>query len=137
MIPEEFKKIESLENFLTYNFMRGELGWPNKRIAYEMDVNEDRLIEWINARRGAMEKISKGSPGSVRGLNTELRRKYITNAVKEKKKKEIDLKKVVTLFQAGNGIREIANALKVDKNDFREWWNNNLPVINQQIRKDH
>ena len=136
MSKTDFDRIESLENWITWSFLKGELKWSSGEIAYEMWVNEQRLIEWVNSRNVALANIAKGQTKRVEQMIADLRAKHIKE---EPKKRELDLnvRKVVSLFylEHDENLAETANALKVNFNDFRAWWQRNLGVINQELRK--
>jgi len=101
-----------------------------------MWVNERRLIEWVNTRNVAMANIAKGQTKKAEQMIADLRAKHIKE---EPKKRELDLnvRKVVSLFylEHDENLAETANALKVNFNDFRAWWQRKLGVINQELRK--
>jgi hypothetical protein len=119
-----------------WSFLKGELKWSSAEIAYEMWVNERRLIEWVNSRNVAMANIANGQTKKVEQYIKDLKAKHIKA---EPKKRELDLnvQKVVKLFylEQDENLADTANALKVDFSDFKAWWQRKLGIINQELRK--
>jgi hypothetical protein len=55
-MDNDFSDIETLERWLTWKYMTETLRWGVAKVAYEMRVNERRLLEWVNARASDMNK---------------------------------------------------------------------------------
>lgn len=139
---KEFDHIESLENAVKWDYFKGVLGWDLDRIAYEMNCHPRRLTEWINRRAATVTQLLKSDKARVDKLRKELEKRYPIPAVETKqerqKREKIEKLEIVTVvkeFIKGRSIADLARIFKVDFNDFRIWWNRNLPVINQQVRQ--
>jgi hypothetical protein len=133
----DFSLIESLENWVTWSFLRGELKWSTSEVAYEMWVNEQRLVEWVNARRIPMENTAKGQIKKVEQMKKDLRAKYVKEDETKKRELDLDVKKVVKLYIDDPSLPSIAKKLKVDYGDFLKWWNKNLQNINALWRREN
>ena len=131
----DFKNIESLENWVTWQYLGQELRWPMDRIAYELDVNERRFKEWINERASTMTRLADSQPGKVKEILARLRKKYPISTPVERAIPNIGIPKVVKFYSEGFTLAEIAEKLKVKQEDFIFWWNQNLKAINLELRK--
>ena len=125
----KYSKIESLENWVTWSYLRDKLKWPTSQVAYEMEVNERRLVEWVNARASAMNNLAKANTGKIEKLEAELAERYA-----KKEKEDVlpthDANKVVKMLDDGLKLNEIANKLKCDHELFIKWYTSNLQAIN-------
>lgn len=134
--------LESLENAVKWDYFKSILGWPTEQIAYEMNWNTRRLLEWTNKRAAIITELLKSDVGKVKAIRKKLEKEY--PIPKEKSRKELKLetiqvaKKYKELKEvgAGNLLQELAKLFKCDFNEFRLWWNRNLPVINEQVRRN-
>jgi len=134
----DFSKIESLENWIAWTYLSGELGWAPQRIAYELWVNAQRLLEWINARGHEMERLADKQPGQVKEIRAKWQERYPVAKPEDKADLNLDVKKVVKLHREGYKLHEISKKLKVKHSDFIYWWNQHLHGeygINAELRK--
>jgi len=131
-----FDQMESFENAVMWDYFKRVLNWPIDKIAYEMNVNERRLLEWINGRASVITGLLKSDKGKVETIREGLEKKYPLPEKEKRKGLKLDIMQVVKKYKEGNPIPELAKIFKCDLNDFRQWWNDNLPVINQEFRKE-
>lgn len=133
---KDFSYIESLENAVKWDYFKGTLGWDEDKIAYEMNVHPRRLIEWVNQRMSVVVGLLKSDPEKVKAIKKKLEEQYPTPEQEESKKKlKLNIKQVVKKFKEGKSLKELATIFKVEFNEFRLWWNDNLQVINQEYKK--
>jgi len=131
----DFSKIESLENWVAWDYFRNELGWAVQKIAYELEVNERKLIEWVNARGSEMSRMVGQQPGKVKKIRAELQEKYPTSQPADREVLNIDINKVVKLLHEGFKLPEIARKLKYKYGDFIFAYTKRLQEINALFRK--
>ena len=130
-----FEKIESLENWVAWKYLSGELGWAPQRIAYELWVNAQRLLEWVSARGAEMSRMADKQPEKVKELRQKWEKQYPISQSADREMLNLDIKKVVKLHRDGYTLTDISNKLKVNHGDFIYWWNRKLALINQELRK--
>ena len=133
---KEFDQIESLENAVIWDYLRGVLNWPSEQIAYEMNWNERRLLEWVNQRATVITKLLKSDKGRVESIIKRLEKEYPLPMVEKKKDLKLSTRQVAKKYKEGLSIVELAVIFKCSLNDFRVWWNENLFEINQLFKKD-
>jgi len=133
---KEFDQIESLENAVIWDYLRGVLNWPSEQIAYEMNWNERRLLEWVNQRATVITKLLKSDKGRVESIIKRLEKEYPLPIVEKKKDLKLSTRQVAKKYKEGFSIVELAVMFKCSLNDFRVWWNENLFEINQLFKKD-
>ena len=131
----DFKKIESLENWVAWKYLSGEMRWAPQRIAYELWVNVQRLLEWVSARGAEMERMADKQPGKVKELRARWEEKYPVSKAEDRPALNLDLNKIVKLHREGYKLNEISSKLKIEHGDFIHWWNQNLGAINLELRK--
>jgi len=131
----DFSKVESLENWIAWKYLREELLWSPPKIAYELGVNERLLMEWVNASGATMTRLAGKQPEKVREIYEVLRKKHPIAQAVDQEMPNIDIKKAASLLNQGFTMQEIAKKLKVDYNRFRFWWQENLRLINEEIKK--
>jgi len=131
-MAKDFSMIESLENWVRWHYLRGSLGWPIDKVAYEMNVNEQRLREWVNARNGEMTKLMTTNAGKTEKILKDAKKRWPIKSHSEKLP-NVDINKVVKLLRAGHTIIEISSKLKVKPDKFRAWYQENLQAINQRF----
>jgi len=130
----DFLKIESLENWVAWDYFRNQLGWAIQKIAYELDVNERKLVEWVNARSAAMTRLAGQQPGKVKKIRAELQKKYPTSQAVDREMLNIDIAKIAKLLKKDFRLPEIAKKLKYKYDDFIFAYNKRLPEINAKLR---
>lgn len=135
---KEFDHIENLENAVKWNFFKNTLGWDdNDKIAYEMFQHLRRLTEWTNKRAAVITKLIKSNPGKVKEIRERLEKEYPLPKAESRKILKLDVIKVVKIFKEEKlSLQDLAKKLKCDFNEFRLWWIDNLPVINQEYKKE-
>ena len=131
---KDYKQIESLENWVAWTWLTSVRGWGPSKTAYELHLNERRLIEWVNARSGVMNKLMKAHPKKVEAILKDLKKRFPEKVKAESKLPNIQLKRVLGLLAEGLTIPEMAEKFKCKPDDFRAWYNANLHLINSQIR---
>ena len=131
----DFSKIESLENWVAWDYFRNELGWSPQKIAYELDVNERKLIEWVNARASTMTRMVDQQPGKAKKIKAELQEKHPTSQPADRETLDIDTNKVAKLLKEGYKLPEIAKKLKYKYDDFIFAYNRMLSEINAIFRR--
>ena len=131
----EFNNIETLTNWLAWKYFKSHLNWPTDKIAYEMNVNERRLIEWVNLHAAAMSAMERSQAGEVARIMAELGEKYPPEVPDPEALPEIKISDVVKLLKEDKTMGEIAHAVRCPIDTFRRWWTVNLPLINAQLRK--
>ena len=131
---KDYNQIESLENWVAWTWLTGVRAWSLAKTAYELHLNERRLIEWVNARSATMNKLMKAHPKKVETILKDLKKRFPKEVKKESKLPNIQLKRVLGLLAEGLSIPEMAAELKVKPDDFRTWYNANLQLINSQIK---
>ena len=130
----DFSKIESLENWVAWDYFRNELGWAIQKIAYELEVNERKLIEWVNARTHEMSRMVDQQPGKVKKIRAELQEKFPTSQPADREMLNIDVTKVAKLLQKDYKLQEIAEKLKYKYDDFIFAYNKRLSEVNAKLR---
>ncbi|MCK4794970.1 MAG: hypothetical protein KAV87_65180 [Desulfobacteraceae bacterium] len=130
----DFSKIESLENWIAWDYFRNELEWAIQKIAYVLDVNERKLMEWVNARAATMTRVDDQQPGKAKKIRAELREKYPSSQPVDRELLEIDVTKIAKLLQKDFNLREIAKKLKYKYDDFIFAYNRNLKLINAKLK---
>lgn len=130
----KYSKIESLENWVAWMYLRGTLKWPAKQIAYELEVNEQRLIEWVNARTTAMNNQAKAQTGKVAEIEAQLKKRFAEKDTDEDIP-TYDVKRVVKMLIDGFNLPEIAEKLKADRSQFLYWYNANLQLIHNAWKR--
>jgi len=136
MTKKDFSSIESLDNWVKWQFFRGELKWSSQETAYEMDVNERRLLEWVDHRKAAMQKVAKSQIKKVEKLKESLRQKYVTKD-EAKREVEFDIKKAVKYLDDGLSIKEIADKFNIKYADFILAWNKKIQLLNNEWRRQN
>jgi len=139
-MEKEFDHIENLENAVRWDYFKRILNWPIEKIAYEMYQNDKRLLEWANKRASTITALIKAEPERVKKIRKGLEKEYVPTAgetkeeaIKREKIEKLNIQKVVREFIKGKSLADLARIFKVDFNDFRLWWNQNISVINQQV----
>jgi len=136
MNKTDLDHIETLENTVKWDYFKRVLNWPTSKVAYEMNVNERRLIEWVNARATVITKLLKSDAGRAKAIREELEKEYPLLKAEAEKKLSLNIIQVVKKYKEGNALPQLAKIFKCNTKDFRRWWNDNLPVINQEYRKE-
>jgi len=134
-IDPVYKKMETLENCVKFRYLRGHLGWTMEQVSYEMNFNQRRMLEWINARSTAMSRITKLDPPMVKKIEKQLLKDYPPPKPKKMKKIALDVNRVVKCLKEGKSLQEIAKIFRCKENDYRLWHNENLRLINQRMKK--
>jgi len=129
----DFTDIESLENWVTWTYLRGTLDWDPKKIASVIGTTEEHLLQWTGLRATQMNKMVRTAPGKVEEILEKLREKFAPPEEAERKPIEPNFNKVITLYREGNSPDEIAKKLGINTAEFRMWWQRNLPVINRKL----
>ena len=133
---KEFDYIETLENAVAWHYFKGTLGWDDDKIAYEMCLHPRRLKEWVNGRASVITKLMKADPGKTESIRMRLEEKYPLPEIEGRKRIKLEINAVVKVYKEGKEtLQELAKHFKVDLNDFRLWWNDNLQVINSLVRR--
>ncbi len=128
------EKMETLENCVKINFFRDRRGWTMAQIAYELNFNLQRMIEWVNSRGTAIAQIMKQDPAVTKRIMAQMDKDYPLKPAKEEKKLKLDVNRVVKFLKEGRGLMEIANLYHCKYNDYRIWHNDNLKLINQRMK---
>jgi len=136
MNKKELNSIESLENAVKWDYFKRVLNWPIDKIAYEMRLNERRLLEWVNARSAIITKLVGSETGKVKAIRAELGKKYPLPKDTPKKRLDLNIIKIVTEHKEGKSLNQIAKKFKCNPVDFRRWWSDNLGLINQEFRRE-
>lgn len=131
----EFNSIETLTNWLAWKYFKARLDWSTDKVAYEMNVNERRLIEWVNKRNSAMSAVEHAQVGDVKRIMAELEEQYPPDVPDVEVLPNIKVNDVVKMLKEDKTMDEIAHAVKCPIDTFRRWWTVNLPLINAQLRK--
>jgi len=127
--------VESLETWVAWQYYSQELRWSIDRIAYELNVNERRFKEWVNASANTMTRLADSQPEKVKEILAKLKEKHPTSTPVEREMPAISISAVVKLYSEELTLAEIAQKLKVKHDDFIFWWNQNLKIINLELRK--
>lgn len=135
MPKKKFDSIESLENWVAWDYFKSVLYWPNDKVAYELDVNERKLIEWIGERGAKMTELAGAQPGKVNATRKDLEERYPVEVVKDPTIPNITIKKVVEMLRDGKQPREIAASVKCPEGDFLLWYGNQNQAVNAEFRK--
>lgn len=134
-MKDKFMEImETLENCVKINFFRDRRGWTMAQIAYELNFNLQRMMEWVNSRGTAIAQIMKTDPAFTKRLMLQLDKDYPLEEVKEEKKLKLDVNKVVKFLKEGLSLMEIAKKFHCKYNNYRIWHNDNLKLINQRMK---
>lgn len=134
---EIFSDIESLKNWVCWYYFKTELGWTNEKIAYEMNVNERRLIEWVNKRGAVMNDLQTKRSIEADKIIENLEKKYPIETPKETKVPKIDFDKVEKLFNKGLSLQEIAKKIKCPFSKFKLWWQKNVHQIESRMKESN
>lgn len=137
MPKKKFENIESLENWVAWDYFKSILHWPNDRIAYELDVNERKMIEWVGERGARMTELMKSQPEKVKTIKADLQEKHPIAIAKDREEPNITIKKAVEMLRDGKQPRDIAKAVKCPEGDFLYWWGRNNQAINTEFRKQN
>ena len=137
-MDNDFSHIETLENAVKWHYFRNDLSWPIDKTAYEMNVNERRLIEWVNARASVITGLLKSDPGKVDAIREKLKEQHAPPQLEESPEVlKLDPVKVGREYMKGElSLYDLAVKFKCDYNKFRVWWNRNLSVINAQMKRE-
>ena len=130
----DFSKIESLENWIAWDYFRNELGWSIQKIAYELDRNEQKLLEWVNARTSTMTRMVDQQPGKAKKIKAKLQEEHPTSQPADRELLDIDIIKVAKLLQKDFKLSEIATKLKYKYDDFIFAYTKRLPEVNAKLR---
>ena len=136
MNKKELNGIETLENAVTWDYLKRELSWPTDKIAYEMYLNERRLLEWINKRSTIITKLMKSEPGRIKAIRAELKKEYPLPKNTPRKRLDLNIIKIAKEHKNNKSFNQLAKKFKCDPIDFRRWWSDNLQIINQEYRKE-
>jgi len=131
----EWENIESLENWAAWGYLREELNWPVDKIAYELNVNERRLIEWVNARAASMNKQAAGAKDKVKKYREQIEKRFPKPEINDAGFPNIKVNDVVKALLDGNSFAELAGQFKADPVKFKLWYGQNLQLINELYRK--
>jgi hypothetical protein len=134
-MAEKNDRYDSLENWAIWSYLRGTLEWPVNRIAYELDLNEQRLLEWVNENSTKMSDLARANPEKVAKMRADIEKRYPPEPEDEPKVPKITIRKAVELLTNGKTLNEIAKIAKCPEPDFKTWWNQNLALINIEYRK--
>ena len=134
-MPKSNHKIESLEMWIAWNFLSTERGWDITKIAYELEVNEQRLREWVNNRSAAMNRLVKTNPEKVKKITATLKKQFPEEKPEKDPLPKINLNKVVELMGEQYRLFEIADKLKVDFDLFKQWYHLNRHDIVAAIQR--
>ena len=136
MNKTELSHIETLENAVRWDYLKRVLNWPVGKIAYEMYLNEKRLIEWTNKRAAVMTRMLKSNPGVVKKIRDKIKKEIPIEEVKPEKILNLNIIQVVKKYKEGNSPLQLAKIFKCKQGDFFRWWSDNLRIINQEYRKE-
>jgi len=136
MNKKESNGIETLENAVTWDYLKRVMNWPTGKIAYEMYLNEKRLLEWVNKRPTIITKLIKSQTGRVKAIRAELKKKYPLPKDTPRKRLDLNIIKIVKEYKNNKSFNQLAKKFKCDPSDFRRWWSDNLQIINQEYRKE-
>ena len=131
----DYSAIESLENWVAWGYLREELNWPVDKIAYELNVNERRLIEWVNARAASMNKQAAGAKDKVKKYREQIEKRFPKPKINDTGFPNIKVSDVVKALLDCHSFSELTEHLKVDPEKFRLWYGQNLQLINELYRK--
>ena len=128
--------IETLENAVTWDYLKRELNWPTDKIAYEMYLNEKRLLEWVNKRPTIITKLIKSQTGRVKAIRAKLSKRYPLPKDVPVKRLDLNIIQIVKEYKNDKSFDRLAKKFKCDPIDFRRWWSDNLQIINQEYRRE-
>jgi len=126
--------METLENCVKINFFREKRGWTMAQIAYELNFNLQRMVEWVNSRGTAIAQIMKTDPAVAKRIMAQMDKDYPLKPVKEEKRLKLDVNKVVKFLKEGLSLMEISKKFHCKYNNYRIWHNENLNLINQRMK---
>ena len=126
--------IDSLETWMAFTVL-SERGKTLEETAYELNINERRLREYIRDHAGDMSRRMQAEPDKVRRLRAELEERYPAEKREEGTLPNIDHRQVIKLLGERKTLDQVAKALKIDDATFRRWYSANLPVINKRLSK--
>ncbi len=126
--------MQTLENCVKINFFRERRGWTMAQIAYELNFNLQRMMEWVNSRGTAIAQIMKQDPAVSKRIMIQMDEEYPLEPVKEEKKLKVDVNKAVKFLKEGLSLMEIAKKFRCNYNLYRIWHNDNLKLINQRMK---
>ncbi len=132
----DFSKIESLNNWIAWNYLKGTLNWPTAKIAYELNLNEILLLEWVGARMTAMNRMATQKKEEVKMIEAQLAEKYPMEQPKFMALPNVNLTKVVNLLLEGKSIKEVAEEMNVKLDVFRSWYNRHIQLINTSYQRE-
>lgn len=127
-------KMETLENCVRINFFRSRRSWTMEQIAYELNFNLRRMVEWVNSRAAAIAQIMKTDPAVAKNLMAQLEKDYPLPKVEKEKKLKLDVTKVAKFLKEGLSLAEVAKKFHCKYNNYRIWHNDNLGLINQKMK---
>ena len=136
MNKKESNGIETLENAVTWDYLKRVMNWPTGKIAYEMYLNEKRLLEWVNKRPTIITKLIKSQTGRVKAIRAKLSKKYPLPKDVPAKRLNLNIIQIVKEYKGGKPLNQLAKKFKCDPIDFRRWWSDNLQIINQEYRRE-
>lgn len=132
----DYSKIESLNNWIAWSYLKDKLNWPTTKIAYELNLNEQLLIEWVNARMTTMNKLALAKKEDVKVIETQLAEKYPMEQPKFMALPNVNLTKVVNLLLEGKTIKEVAEEVGIKLDVFRAWYSRNMQVIDKAYQRE-
>jgi len=136
-MDNDFSHIETLENAVKWHYFRNDLGWPIDKTAYEMNVNERRLVEWVNARASVITGLLKSDQGKAEAIREKLKEAYSLPEEEKQKQLKLNVIQVAREYKKGGlSLQDMAKKFKCDSNKFRVWWNENLSIINAQMKRE-
>ena len=133
---KKYDHIETLENAVTWDYLKRVLNWPTAKIAYEMYLNEKRLLEWVNKRATIITKLIESQTGRVKAIRAGLTKQYPLPKDMPRKRLDLNIIKIVKEYKKGKSFDQMAKPFKCSPGDFRRWWSDNLAIINQEFRKE-
>ena len=129
------KNMETLENCVKIDYFRSFLGWTLSQIAYELNFNHQRMVEWLTKRSAAIASLMKADPVAVENIIKGLKKDYPAPKPEEPKKLKLDTNRVAKYLAEGKSPQEIAKSFHCNFNNFRIWFNENLKLINQKVKQ--
>ena len=127
-----------LRDYLTFDYL-SRRGMSNADIAYELHVNERRLIEWISRHSAAMTRLMTVHQIAVDKMRAEIEEEY---AVKDDTPQGWNpvltmalMQKVAQMMMEKKPFADIAKACGCNEGEFRAWWDRNKALINEKYFK--
>ena len=137
----EYDTPEALARWVAWKYMTEELSWTASKVAFELDLNEEKFIAWVNGGAAVMNRRLDQNQGKVRDILRDLMKKYPAKATAPDTLPTLNVAKVVEAVMPS--IRDekpidlvaLAKHMKVNTEVFRAWYEQNLGEINVRLRQ--